>query len=192
MREEVVIRKVRSDKKKDVKPTVPVHLFDCVSDLSYIINRPIKDIVEFICMEGIRSQKVIEHLSPNFRRDYQFNNTHYIGDSELNNLRHIIRKEKSKKRISTRLTRDFYESVIDLAHVLDLTPTSATGILLEASIKDVTIIDKLISPYTSYLDENRKRVLKSVIKYIRKNNPYAQSISFVETVRYLLEWLREN
>lgn len=192
MREEVRKRKERSDKKRDIKPTVPLHLHNCLSDLSYVVNQPIKDVAEFICLEGMQSHRVIEHISPRFKRDYQLNNTHYIGDRNLEHNRYIIRKEKVRKRVSIRFTKEFYEQIDTLSFSLDLTPSSATSVLLEASIKDINIIDSLLKPYTHRLDENKKRVLKDVIKYVRRDNPYIQSVGFMDIVRYFIDWLKMN
>jgi hypothetical protein len=185
-------RKVRCDKKKDVKPTVPINLFNCVSDLSSILDKPIKDIVEHICIEGIDSKIVIEQLSHHFKRDYDFRTTVFFGNKDLNNLRYIIGREKNKRRISTRFTMEFYERVFALSNALDLTPTSATGRLLEVAMKDISIIDKLIKPYTYSFNEYDKKLLKGVIKYIRKDNPFIRNIGFMDIIEFFLEWLRDN
>ncbi|WP_245579618.1 hypothetical protein [Alteribacter aurantiacus] len=75
-------RKVRSDKKRDVKPTIPFQLRECIYRLSYITNRPVKDVAEAICLYGLASKKVMEHLSKNFRRDFMGESTLYVGDLE--------------------------------------------------------------------------------------------------------------
>ncbi|MDV2888137.1 hypothetical protein RYX45_23525, partial [Alkalihalophilus pseudofirmus] len=73
------IRKTRSDKKRDVKPTVSSNLRDCIYRLSYITQTPVKDVVEILCEKGLKSRKVVEYLSQYFRRDFQFINTLFIG-----------------------------------------------------------------------------------------------------------------
>jgi hypothetical protein len=192
-RKEAVKKKVRSDKKVDVKPTVPSHLFGCITDLSYVVDKPMKDVVEFVCNEGIESKLVIGHLSQHFRSDFQLGSTLYIGDKNLTHKRYIIRKEKFQQRISTRFQRDFFdEKILMLAHSLGYTPSSATGVLLETSVKDISIIDKIVKTYTSEISDHKKKVLKDVIKYVRKDNPFMKAIGFVDIVEYFVEWLKDN
>lgn len=186
-------RKERSDKKVDVKPTIPIHLFNCISDLSYCMdNKPIKDVVETICAEGMESKMVIQHLSKNFKRGYTMGTTVFMGNSELGHSRYLIRKDIIKKRISTRFTRDFYERINALSNSLDCTPSTTTGMLLEASVMDITIIDRMIKPYTEKMDKHQRRTLKTVIKYLRKDNPFIQEVEFMDVVKYLVEWLKDN
>lgn len=187
MVEEVSKRKVRSDKKRDIKPTVPVHVSDCVSDIAYITNRPVKDIVEFVCIEGVRSTKVVEYLSQYFKRDYWHNNTMFKGNGASGHSRYIIRKRNSSVRVSTRFTNDFYNSIERLADASGFTPASITGLLLESAIKDTDIINKCLSVHTSNLDDNRKKVLKDVLRYVNKDNPYREQINFMDLIKYLIE-----
>jgi hypothetical protein len=86
----------------------------------------------------------------------------------------------------------FYEKIDTLSHSLDLTPSSTTAVLLEASIKDIIIIDKLVKPHTSTMDDSKKKTLKDVIKYVRRDNPYTQSVGFMDVVRFFIEWLKDN
>ncbi|MCJ7992628.1 hypothetical protein MUB15_31250, partial [Priestia sp. OVS21] len=67
-------RKVRCDKKRDVKPTIPIHLKECIYRLSYITNTPVKDVTESICISGLKSPKVMDYLSHYFRRGFSFEN----------------------------------------------------------------------------------------------------------------------
>ena len=68
-------RKVRSDKKRDVKPTISSNLKHCIYRLSYITSTPVKDVAETLCEKGLRSRKVMDYLSTYFRRDLKFANT---------------------------------------------------------------------------------------------------------------------
>ncbi|CAH0298343.1 hypothetical protein SRABI80_04162 [Peribacillus frigoritolerans] len=46
-------RKVRSDKKRDIKPKIPAALNECVHNLFHILNQPMKDIGAKIIFPGI-------------------------------------------------------------------------------------------------------------------------------------------
>ncbi|MEB9310261.1 hypothetical protein P4I99_33175 [Bacillus cereus] len=47
-------RKVRKDKKVDIKPTISVDLKECIYRLSYITNKPVKD--GGLCSNGTKSR----------------------------------------------------------------------------------------------------------------------------------------
>jgi hypothetical protein len=191
MREKVSNRKERSDKKVDVKPTVPIHLYNCIANLADITGQPIKNVVEFICMDGLRSRKVLDFISQYFRRDYQHENTIYRGNPNLAHSRYIVKNVPSK-RVSTRFNKEFNESMEVLAFSLGLTSvSSATRLLLECAIRDIDIIDRLIRLYTTNLSELQKKLLRDTLKYLYKNNPFKEQITFIEIVEMLIDEARE-
>lgn len=179
-------RKERIDKKVDIKPTVPIHLYKCVENLADISGRPIKDVVEYIIIEGIESKKVLEFISQYFLRDYWHENTLYKGNPSLSHNRYI-RKLEPCKRISTRLQKHFVEKIEVFSFSLGMSLSSSTGLLLDTSIKDITIIDSFIRIYTSELNENQKDTLKATLRYIYRNNPFKEQISFMDVVRMLID-----
>jgi len=180
-------RKVRSDKKRDVKPTIPISLYECISRISYVTNTPIKDVGEIICENGLYSKKVFDYLSTKFRRNYRFNNTVYIGNLYQENERRV-KYSGIKKRITMRFSQKIYEQIADLAYSLDVTISSATAILLDASIKNTDIINEYVYQYIDeQLDPNRKKQLKMVFEFIRKENPYEEDISISELISYLFD-----
>lgn len=186
------IRKVRSDKKRDVKPTVPLTLKECIDRLSYITNRPIKDISEEICIYGLYSRKVIELLSEKFRRNYTFKNTMFIGN--LN--RDSIQKEKIKglkDRITIRFKQNEYEKIYSLSFSLDVTPSRATALLLDATIRNSEFINQFLEKYVvAELDENRQRELKAILKFINKNNPYNKEVTISALVAYYFDEIKNG
>ncbi|MGN7183209.1 hypothetical protein ACTHRJ_20485, partial [Cytobacillus kochii] len=94
-------RQTRSDKKKDIKPTISIDLKNCIYQLSYVTNQPVKDIVEILCEKGLQSRKVMEYLSQYFRRDYQFFNTTFFGQLERESLQRKYQSPKNE-RVSVR------------------------------------------------------------------------------------------
>jgi hypothetical protein len=76
---ETKMRKIRFDKKRDVKPTIFSHLKDCIFRLSYITNTPVKGVDETLCEKGLQLRNVLEYLSQFFRRDLQFVKTVLYG-----------------------------------------------------------------------------------------------------------------
>lgn len=179
-------RKVRSDKKRDVQPTVSKELKDCIYRLSYITDKPVKDIAEQICISGFRRKSVISSLSQNFRREIRVDNTLYLGDVERPTVRKRTRPGHSE-RITIRFKSDMYERLSVLAYALDCSVARATGLLLDASVREVDFINSFVKGYlTEHVDEKRMEELKKVLRYINSNNPYAEEVSWFVFISYLM------
>lgn len=196
MKREVVVdtknRKTRSDKKRDVKPTISSNLKDCIYRLSYITDTPVKDVSEIFCIKGLHSRKVIEYLSNYFRRDLRFLNTVYIGDPGRESLQRKYQSGKNE-RITIRFTQIIYEDIYSLSCALDVTPSKTTALLLDASIRNTNLLNAFVKNYLhNHFDNNRMKELKQVLKYINKNNPYNEEISWFTLLSMMFEEIKEN
>ncbi|MGE7761404.1 hypothetical protein [Peribacillus sp. NPDC097895] len=173
-------RKVRSDKKYTIKPTIPVKLKETLNKISYITTTPVKDVGAFICESSLYSKQVIEMLSVHFRRTYQFNNTVYFGELE----RRSLQREKYNvptDRATIRFIESTNEQINALAYSLDVTPSKATAVLLETGIKNPIIINDCFIYYLQKkIDPSRIIELKKLIKFINDHNPYEEEISWSE------------
>lgn len=183
-------RRTRSDKKRDIKPTLNIQLKECIYRLSYITNTPVKDVAEEICIAGLGSRKVIEHLSQNFRRPIRLKNTLYMGDPERLSLQKRAAAGPSE-RITIRFEQSTYENINALAYALDVTPSRATAILLDASVRNSNFINEYARDYLKqHLDEGRMKELKAVLKFINTNNPYEEEISWVGLLSFLFDEIK--
>ncbi|AIE61761.1 hypothetical protein [Bacillus methanolicus] len=183
-------RRTRSDKKRDVKPTITIQLKECIYRLSYITNTPVKDVAETICEAGLVSRKVMDYLSQHFRRPVRLKNTLYMGDLDRSSLQ----KRSSAgqcERITIRLPQGTYENLTALAYALDVTPSRATALLLDASIRNSDFINEYVRDYLKqHLDDGRMRELKKVMKFINTNNPYEEEISWSALLSFLFDELK--
>ncbi|MDN4608650.1 hypothetical protein [Sporosarcina highlanderae] len=187
-----VRRKQRSDKKRQVAPTISMELRDTIYRLNYITGIPVKDVCEAICHSGLSSRKVIEHLSQYFRRDLYFGNTLYRGVPERPPQFRKIPAGKTG-RVSTRLRARDYELLSALAYSLDCTPSRATAILLNAAIRDTDFLNSYIREYLrKELDERRMEELRKVLRYLRKNNPYDEDITWTHLLAYIYHEVRDG
>lgn len=185
-------RKVRSDKKRDVKPTVHLALYECISRLSYITCTPMKDVAEYLCQKGLDSRKVMEVLSKRFRRNYRFKNTLFIGKPNQEPVR-VLRQVGQKKRLPIRFPQSIHDQISELAYALDMTISSTTALLLEASAKNPEFLDEYISIHvTKKLDPARQKQLKEVIRYLKRDNPYADEITLARLISYIIEEVKEQ
>ncbi len=179
-------RKVRSDKKRDVKPVIPVHLKKNIYRLSDVCKLPVKDLAVVICAEGIQSKRVMEYLRPNFRRGVRLANTIYFGSTDNPSLQ--PRTDGSHhERITIKFPTKDYEDIALLAHALDVTPSRATALLLNVGIRDPDFIHTLLSVHSrrKRLTEEHQIELKKVMKYINTGNPYKSSIAWADMLMYL-------
>lgn len=183
-------RKVRSDKKWSVQPTISKELKDCVYRLSYITDVPVKDVVEAICSNGIDSKKVMTHLSLNFRRDTRMNNTLYLGDFNRIPIKKRTAPGQSE-RVSTRVNSDMHESLKVLAYSLDCSTARACALLLDASVRDADFVNRFVKEYLEKnVDDERMNELKKVLKYVKANNPFEEEISWAALLNHLIEEVR--
>lgn len=187
---EVKKRKTRSDKKRDIKPTIPVTLKEHIYRLSYITNTPVKDVAEYLLEQGLQSKKIMEQLSQHFRRGIVIGNTVYMGDLERPSIQQTRRGGK-KERITVRVTATTYENINSLAYALDSTPSTASAILLESSFQDVHTVNKYVKRFfQDQLDKQRMKELKEILRYIEQNNPYVEKFNWLEMLNYFVEEVR--
>ncbi|UAL49771.1 hypothetical protein K7887_22660 (plasmid) [Sutcliffiella horikoshii] len=193
MREEVLRKLPRKDKKRDVRPTISTKLYITIDRISYITRMPIKDVAEELCERGLDKANVIDHLASYFQRAYWHKTTFY--NENLNNTKFLGAKaiKGEKKRISVRFSQTFHERIYHLAYALDTSVSSATGFLLLAACKDADIVNEIVERrMEDHLDEVRVKELKEVVKYINKNNPYSEEVSFMHLISYLMDELMKS
>ncbi|MCM3113604.1 hypothetical protein [Lederbergia lenta] len=185
-------RKTRSDKKRDIKPTISIDLKNCIYRLSYVTDIPVKDVVETICEKGLRSRRVIEYLSQYFRREFQYMSTIYMGDLERESLQRKYQSGKNE-RITTRFNQGTYESIKCLSTALDVTPSKTTALLLDASVRNTNLLNSFVKTYLhGTLDKSRMQELKKVLNYINKNNPYNEDISWFTLLSIIFDEVKDN
>lgn len=160
-------RKQRSDKKKEVKPTLPLDLKDAIYRISYITYTPVKDVCEKLCVEVMRDQKILSNLSMYFQRDIRIGSTLYIGKLENKHIKKRIECEKEK--VTIKFKREDYEIIYALGYALDCSPTRVVAILLQIAMLDMRIVNGYIKQYLeSELTESQMKELKGLMKYINE------------------------
>lgn len=181
----------RSDKKRDIKPTVSKELRECIYRLSFITDTPVKDVAEAICINGIGRKKVISHLSQNFRRPVRIDNTLYRG-----NLDCIPIKKRSVAgqtvRITIRFRSQTYDAIYALSYALDCTVSRACALLLDASVRDGDFINEFVRRYLEEkIDDVRMKELRKVLKYVNANNPYGEEYSWANLLSLMVDEVRD-
>lgn len=161
-------RSQRSDKKRDVKPTLKLDLKDALYRLSGITYTPVKDVCPAMCMFVINDRQSIQGLSNYFKRDLVFDNTLFRG--------HVTNKTIDKRlnglaeRVTMRLSQGEYTKVALLAFALDCTVSRAAAILLEISMREVRFVNAYIKEFLRHeLSESQMREFKEILRYVNRN-----------------------
>lgn len=180
-------RKVRSDKKRDVKPTVSKELKDCIYRLSFITNTPVKDVIEEILKSGFKRKKSISYLSKHFLRDIKISNTLYIGD---NNKIPVSKRTLHGRgeRVSTRISSSMHDGLSALAYAMGCSVSRACALLIDATIRDTDFVNDFAREYIEKnVDDARMKELKKVLKYINVGNPFDERISWAALLNHIME-----
>lgn len=185
-------RKVRSDKKRSINPTVSLELRDCIYRLAFITETPIKDVIADILIEGSRRKKPMDHLSRYFIRDVRIGNSLYMGD---NQRMAVNRQSSSGKtvRISTRVAQGMYSDLEGIAYSMGSSVSKACALLLDATIRDVAFVNEFVRKYIeANVDAERMKELQKVLKYINAGNPYDERMSWPTLLSYLVDEVKEG
>lgn len=159
-------RKVRSDKKRDVKPTIEIELKDAIYRLSYVTQTPVKDVCDKLIYYAINDIEIMHRLARYFVRDMRINNTLFIGN---NNNSISKRDDGETERINMRLIEGVYRELTDLAFALDCRPSRVCAILLKLGMKDFRFINNYVKLHVHVaLEGQRKNEHTKVLLYTNK------------------------
>lgn len=184
-------RKTRSDKKRDISPTISAELRDCIYRLSFITNKPVKDVAEAICLNGLKRRKVLEYLSQYFRRPVRVDPTLYRGNSEGPSVGQREHVGKTK-RIAIRFKAQDHAVIAALAFAMDCTVSRSCAVLLDASVRDGDFINEFVQQYLEEnLDAERVTELKKILRYVNTNNPYGEEYTWASLLSLMINEVRE-
>lgn len=163
-------RKVRCDKKVNIKPTVLLEIKTAISRLGDITDTPVKDIGEYLCKEALKSKDIINTIAEHLKRDIIIDNTLYRGDRK--NVS-INRRTGSGDcdRITIRVTANINEQIEDLAFALGCAKARACAVLIEKAINHYSIVDDFVRGFLEDgLDKYKMRELKKLMKFVNDND----------------------
>ena len=155
-------RKVRSDKKVDVKPTMSIALKEQLYHFAYLSNEPVKDAAERLCIKGAVSEHIITNIRQWFRRDYHRPNCITTGYLDRPRLKLITKGEVGK--VTIKFPQESYDLLCRLAFSLDLTPTSTATVLIKVTLNNNDFMNEYISNYLGHLSNQRVKEIKSFLK----------------------------
>lgn len=176
-------RKVRSDKKRDIKPTVAVQLKDSIYRLSFITTTAVKDVCEMLVVNAFENEAIIANVANYFQRDVRIGQTLFVGRLQNERIGRTIAGETD--RISFRVKQNLYEKLYALSYALDCSVSRVASVLLYESMTDADFIEQYMARYVDSLDQSRKKELQQLLRYIRKETN--EHYGFAELLSLLVD-----
>lgn len=175
-------RKERTDKKREVKPLLPMEAKEAIYRISHITRTPVKDVSEYLTLCIIRDKKELDALSKHFKRGIRIDNTFYTGD--LNAPTIPKRLQVPTSLLSVKFTKTDFERISTLSYALDVTPTRTTAILLTAASRNIEAINAYVRQYMiEELTDGQIRELRTVLSYVNRYNTDKSSwLSLLSTI----------
>ncbi|MCG7346406.1 hypothetical protein MHZ92_20070 [Sporosarcina sp. ACRSL] len=173
-----VERKERSDKKVQVAPYVPIQLKREIERLAFILDQPVKTTGELLCHYGFKTHDVTHRFGDYMQTGILLvGSTMHYGHDMKPSLRELPEHVETE-RIHLRFIREEYDDNIKLlASLLDVSPTRATAVLLDFSIRHHGIIEEMLQKHTNRLglgyEEDEE--MRKLMRFINHRNPYKTS-----------------
>lgn len=80
-----------------------------------------------------------------------------------------------------------------MSDALDVTPSKATALLLDASVRNANLLNAMVKLFLhEQLDPSRMNELKRVMKYVNKNNPYNEEISWFNLLSFIFDEVKDT
>lgn len=145
-------RKVRSDKKVDVKPTMSITLKKQLYDFADLCQEHVKDVAEQLCVKGATSEFIIENIRQWFRRDYHREHTITRGFIERPRLKITYQGETDK--VTIKFVQKDYDLLSDLARALDINPTATSSVLIKMTLSNRNFMNEYIQLHLRHYSRN--------------------------------------
>lgn len=175
-------RKIRSDAKKDIKPTLPIELKDAIYRLSYITNTPVMHVAEQLFLHSIGNVKINRSISKYFQREVRVNNTLYRGSLSNKAVTKQSRQGPSE-RIHFRVTTEAYEILAVFAYALSCSHSKASALLLEECVHDADFISNYVEKHLeNNLSSSRMKELREFMRYVNNGedvHSWASLLSYI-------------
>jgi len=163
------VRKVRSDKKTNIKPTILLDAKTAICRLADITETPVKDVGEYLCKEALSNKGILDELTKHLKRDIAIENTLYRGNHKNPS---IMRRTEAGdcERITIRVTKEVNGILEDLAYCMGCAKARVTAALIENAISDFAIVDDYVKGFLEDgLDKQKMRELKKLMSYVNDN-----------------------
>lgn len=165
-------RKVRSDKKRDVKPTISTFVKESLYYYAYLVGLPVKDAAYLLIKKGLRDDVVLQQFRHLFISNFHIENRLYIANREDGPVKVNYRGTNGK--VTIKFTNETYEELRKLAFAIGLTPTTTAALMLRKTLFTPEFMEEHIKQFRKIHDSFRmgeiERFVMSLPKTIPKEN----------------------
>lgn len=158
-------RKVRTDKKRDVKPTISYYVKESLYDYSSIIEEPVKDAAEKLVEVGLKSETILLLFQPIMIGNYRLENRFFIGNRPLP-VKIYYRGATGK--VTIKFNQETYEQLRNLAFAIGHPPTSTAALMIRKTLYSYDFMEYFIERHLDYLDNRRKVELQRFLREMRQ------------------------
>lgn len=156
------MRKVRSDKKRDVKPTVSMYIRNNICELSSIIGISAGDAGLSLISKGFHSDDVMRQFQPLMISNFDIDNRIYVGNRENGPVK--INYRGSVAKVSIKFPADIYQDLRRLAYSIGLPPTTTAALMLKKAMFCMPFMDEQKRLYLYHCNHEAQR--KELIRFI--------------------------
>lgn len=126
------MRKVRSDKKRDVKPTVSTYIRNNICTLANIVGLSTGDAGLILISRGMHNDDVMRTFQPLMISNFNMDNRIYVGNRECGPVK--INYRGSVAKVSIKFPSDIFEELRCLAFSIGLPPTTTAALMLRKAM----------------------------------------------------------
>ena len=181
---EVRRRKIRSDKKKQIRPSLDLEICESIFRLSTITKRPIKDICELLLINALKSDQILVSLSQYLKRDIQVRNGLYKGHIHAEPL-YDVYTDSRRNRVSFTIRMETYDMLYTLSYCFGVSVSKMAAVLIFESLIDIDFIESFLEEYLDSLNDSRKAELKKLLKYIQSQT--SEKFTLGDLLVYLID-----
>lgn len=164
------IRKVRSDKKREVKPVVSAYIKNNLYTLGAIVGLPIKDTALIMIQRGFYNDEVMREFQPLMLSNFDIDNRIYVGNRENGPIK--INYRGAKEKVTIKFPGEIYETLRRLAFSVGLTPTSTAALMLKKAMFNESFMDEHKRMYLAHIDNDiQARELEKFIRTLHNTIP---------------------
>lgn len=164
------MRKVRSDKKREVKPTLANNLKENLCHYSYVTNQPIKDACLFLIEKGLRNDSILREFQKIMIGDFQTENKLYIGNRK-GGFPVKLKWSSKNERVTIKIPQLVYSELNRLSFAVGLSVSATSALMLKAVISSWSFKDEHLMFYMNRLDTKRYLMLERFLIDMLEINP---------------------
>lgn len=159
-------RKVRSDKKRDVKPTLSLFVKEDLYYYAYLTNQPVKDAALFLIANALRNEGILLELQPVMISDFIIENRIIKGNHTGQPTK--IRYKGETGKATVKFPQPVFEELRNLAFAIGITPTATAAVLIRKGLYNYEFMEEQIRHYARRLDPKRFNEFVKFMKDIAK------------------------